>query len=102
TMLQPSVSAAPLFAVESAHVANGTQLVFVTHASDGLLLKHLAVTPPSGQTASQKLNAMMRLGYQYVERANGTPWPSGAYGVAYTGLDRANRSIVYRGTVQVA
>ncbi len=104
TLLSASVSPAPAFAVESAHQgtdAHRRRLVLVTHASDAVTVKHLTVTAPNGATDAQNLNEMLRVGYQYVERASDAPFVSGAYKVAYTVSDRTGREIVYRGTVRV-
>jgi hypothetical protein len=105
TLLSTNASQAPAFAVASAHRAVDAQgrprLVLVTHASDAVTVKHLSITAPNGAADSQKLNEMLRIGYQYVERASNAPFVSGAYKVAYTVLDRTGRQIVYRGTVHV-
>ncbi len=105
TVLSASASGAPKLAVVSAHIAQASggqsQIVLVTHASDGLMMQHVGVTAPKGFSTGQKLSAMMRFGYQYVNRPSGT-WKSGAYKVVYTALDRSNQKITYRGTVQVS
>jgi hypothetical protein len=105
TLLSTNASQAPAFAVASAKRAVDAQgrprLVLVTHASDAVTVKHLSITAPNGAAESQKLNEMLRIGYQYVERASNAPFVSGAYKVAYTVLDRTGRQIVYRGTVHV-
>ena len=105
TLLSTNASQAPAFAVASAHRATDAQnrhrLVVVTHSSDAVTVKHLAVTAPDGATDAQNLNEMLRIGYQYVERAGNAPFVSGAYKVAYTVLDRTGRQIVYRGTVHI-
>ncbi len=105
TMLKASLAGAPKFAVKSAKLSRNasgkSQILLVAHASDGLMMKHLSVTPPSGTSVQQNLNAMMRLGYQYVEDTSGANWSPGSYKVAYTAQDRHNQTIVYRGTVHV-
>ena len=110
-LLDPQFTAAPSGGVPELAVKNvrivrpaepgsrgPSRLVVVSHASNAINIRKLSVTDPAGKTFSAMMDEHHRVGYTYVERADGAEFMQGNYQLSYD-VKREGVPITYTGSV---